>query len=30
MKYGAGESRTFVVRHAGGGSFEAKLTKPEE
>ena len=30
MAFGAGESRTLVVRHADGTSFEAKLTKPKE
>ena len=30
MVFGAGESRTLVVRHADGASFEAKLTKPKE
>ena len=30
MQFGAGESRTLSVRHADGGSFEAKLTKPKE
>lgn len=28
--FGAGESRTLVVRHADGVSFEARLTKPKE
>ena len=30
MKFGAGESKTLIVRHADGGSFEVKLTKPKE
>ncbi len=30
MKFGAGESRTLVVRHADGGMFEARLVKPKE
>ena len=30
MSFGAGESRTLIVRHADGGSFEAKLTKPKQ
>ena len=30
MSFGAGESRTLIVRHADGESFEAKLTKPRE
>lgn len=28
--FGAGESRTFIVRRADGVSFEVKLTKPKE
>lgn len=30
MSFGAGESRTLIVRRADGGLFEAKLTKPKE
>ena len=28
MRFGAGESRTLIVRHADGASFEARLAKP--
>ena len=30
MSFGAGESRTLILRHADGGVFEARLTKPKE
>ncbi len=30
LNFGAGESRTLIVRHADGTSFEALLTKPKE
>ena len=30
MKFGAGETRTLRLKHAGGKEYEAKLTKPKE
>ena len=30
LAFGAGESRTLLIRHADGASFEARLTKPRE